>query len=258
MLSRLGAMPVLLLAGCAMVSDRDKELNSKEYLSAAAEANTELGIQYLRDGEYELSLKKLQKALSLDPDMPGAHDAIAVLYERVGDITNAEKHYKKSLRLKPDSARGHNNYGQFLCAQERYVEAEEQFLAAANNPFYDAIPVALTNAGICAGRIPDTEKAEKYFRMALDQDPVFAPALLQMGVLQYSRDNYLGARAYMQRFQDAASHTPESLWLVIRLEYALHDHEAWGKYAGMLRNRYPDSEQAALLQEWENERRSGR
>ena len=238
-----GLLPVLLLAGCAMVSDRDKELNSKENLSAAAEANTQLGIQYLRDGEYELSLKKLQKALSLDPDMPGAHDAIAVLYERVGDITNAEKHYKKSLRLKPDSARGHNNYGQFLCAQERYVEAEEQFLAAANNPFYDAIPVALTNAGICAGRI---------------QDPVFAPALLQMGVLQYSRDNYLGARAYMQRFQDAASHTPESLWLVIRLEYALHDHEAWGKYAGMLRNRYPDSEQAALLQEWENERRSGR
>lgn len=251
-----GLLSVLLLGGCA-VSDREKQLNSKENLAAAAEANTQLGIEYLREGNYDLSMEKLEKALSLDPDMPAAHDAIAVLYERVGDAKNAEKYYKKSLRLKPDSARGHNNYGQFLCVQERYAEAEEQFLEAANNPFYDSIPVALTNAGVCASRVPDIEKAEKYFRMALDVAPGFAPALLQMSLLQYSRDKYLSARAYMQRFQEAASHSPESLWLAIRIEYGLHDHGASGTYAGMLRNRFPDSEQAALLQEWENERRSG-
>lgn len=254
----IGVLAALLLAACATVSDRDRELKSKENLQAAAQANTQLGIQYLRDGNYELSLQKLEKALTQDPDLPAAHDAIAVLYERVGEDKKAEKHYKKSLRLKPDSARGHNNYGQFLCLQERYQEAEEQFLAAANNPFYDSVPVALTNAGACASRIPDAEKAEKYFRMALEQNPAFAPALLQMSILSYSRENYLSARAYIQRFQEAASHSPTSLWLAIRVEYALHDSEAWGKYAGMLREKFPDSEQAALLQEWEHERRSGR
>jgi len=252
-----GLLTVLLLAGCATVSDRERELNSKENLAAAAEANTQLGIEYLRTGDYEQSLLKLEKALSLDPDKPEAHDAIAVLYERVGETGKAEQHYKKSLRLRPDNARGHNNYGQFLCSQERYAEADEQFLAAVNNPFYDAVPVALTNAGICAARIPDAAKAEQYFRRALDLAPDFAPALLQMGFLKYSQDNYMSARAYLQRFQDAASHSPESLWLAIRTEYALHDREAWSRYAFMLRNRFPNSEQAALLQEWENERRSG-
>ena len=253
-----GLLSTLLLAGCAAVSDREKQLNSKENLAVAADANTQLGIQYLRDGNYELSLQKLEKALSLNPDLPAAHDAIAVLYERVGESGKAEKHYKKSLSLKPDNARGHNNYGQFLCMQQRYAEAEKQFLKAVNNPFYDGVPVALTNAGVCANRIPDTEKAEKYFRMALDQDPVFAPALLQMSFLNFSRDNNLSARAYLQRFEEAASHNPESLWLAIRVEYALHDRVAMDKFAGILRNRFPDSEQAALLQEWENERRSGR
>ena len=253
-----GLLSALLLAGCAAVSDREKQLNSKENLAIAAEANTQLGIQYLREGDYEQSLQKLEKALSLDPDLPAAHDAIAVLYERVGETKKAEKHYRKSLQLKPDSARGHNNYGQFLCVQGRYAEAEEQFLAAANNPFYDATAMALTNAGVCANRVPDVEKAEKYFRMALDQDPLFAPALLQMSILNFSRDKYLSARAYLERFQAAASHSAESLWLAIRIEYAMHDRVAWGKFAGMLRTRFPDSEQAALLQEWENERRSGR
>jgi type IV pilus assembly protein PilF len=252
-----GLLPALLLAGCAMVSDRDRALNTKENLAAAAEANTQLGIEYLRQGNYEQSLQKLEKALSLDPDMPAAHDAIAVLYERVGEPEKAEQHYKKSLRLNSDNARGHNNYGQFLCSQGRYAEADKQFRAAADNPFYEAVPVALTNAGMCASLIPDTDKAEQYFRKALDLDPEFAPALLQMSSLKYSQDNYLSARAYMQRYQEAASHSPESLWLAIRTEYALHDRAAWNKYAFMLRNMFPDSEQAALLQEWENERRPG-
>ena len=37
-----GLLSALLLAGCAAVSDREKELNSKENRAAAAEANTQL------------------------------------------------------------------------------------------------------------------------------------------------------------------------------------------------------------------------
>jgi len=224
--------------------------------TAAAEAYTQLGVEYLREGNYEMSLMKLEKALSLDPDLPAAHDAIAVLYEKVGENKLAEKHYKKALRLKPDNARGHNNYGQFLCFQERYEDAEKQFLLAANDPFYAQAAMALTNAGLCATRIPDNEMAEKYFRMTLQRDPDYPPALLQMGILSFSDGNYLSARAYLQRFQHATKHNPESLWLAIRTEFALGDHDAWGNYAVTLRNNFPRSEQAKLLQEWENERRS--
>jgi type IV pilus assembly protein PilF len=199
---------------------------------------------------------KLEKALKLQPDRPEAHEAIAILFARVGETAKAERHYKETLKLKPDYARGHNNYGQFLCAQGLYEEAEKEFLLAANNPFYSVPGLPLTNAGLCAKRIPDLAKAEQFFRRALDRDAGFAPALLQMGNISYSKENYMRARGYMQRFQEVSAHTPESLWLTIRTEYALKDHQAWGNYAVVLRNNFPDSDEAKSLQEWENERRN--
>ena len=254
--SSLFVIIVLLLSACASV-EVEEGVNPRINNEVAAEANTQLGIAYLRDGNYEMARLKLEKALKLQPDSPEAHEAIAILFERVGETAKAERHYKKTLKIKPDYARGHNNYGQFLCTQGRYKEAEKEFLLAANNPFYSIPSLPLTNAGLCAKRIPDLVKAEEYFRQALARDPAFAPALLQLGLISYSQANYMSVRGYMQRYQEVAAHTPESLWLAIRTEYALKDHQAWGNYAVMLRNNFPDSDEVRNLEEWENERRSG-
>jgi type IV pilus assembly protein PilF len=249
---------VVLFTGCATVGEDGQVIDKEKKRAEVSHANTMLGIEYLRAGNYEMSREKLDKALAADPDNAEANDAIAVLYETVGEPDKAEQHYKKSLRINPKNPRGHNNYGQFLCGQERYKEAEKQFLLAANDPFYPVPALALTNAGLCATRIPDEETAEKYFRQALELDPRYPPALLQMATLSYSRSNYLGARAYLQRYQESGQDTPESLWLGIRTEYALDDHRAWGNYAITLRNNFPNSPQAAELQKWEYERRTGK
>jgi type IV pilus assembly protein PilF len=254
----IGVFSVQLLAGCAILGDSDAQMNKKKNLEMAANANTQLGIEYLREGDYEMAMNRLEKAISLNPNSADAHDAIAVLYEKIGKNPLAEKHYKKALRLNPDNARGHNNYGQFLCTQGRYEDAEQEFLLAANDPFYSSPALAFSNAALCAARIPDESRAEKYYRMALERDPAYAPALIQMAVLSYNQSKYLSARGYLQRYQQAARHTPESLWLAIRTEYALDNHHAWGNYAVTLRSNFPDSKQAAALQEWENERRSAR
>jgi len=246
---------VLLLSACTTV---EVEVNPRINNKVAADANIQLGIAYLREGNYEMARLKLDKALKLQPDSPGVHEAIAILFERVGETAQAERHYKKMLKLNPEYARGHNNYGQFLCTQGRYREAEKEFLLAANNAFYVIPGLPLTNAGLCALREPDMEKAEEYFRQALAKDADFAPALLQMGNISYTKGNYLSVRGYMQRYQEVAAHTPESLWLVIRTEYALKDHQAWGNYAVMLKNNFPDSVEAGNLKEWEDERRSGK
>jgi type IV pilus assembly protein PilF len=252
---------VLLLAlsaGCATVGEDGRPIDKEKNKAEISQANTMLGVEYLRVGNYEMSREKLEKALAADPDNSQAHDAIAVLYEQIREPDLAEQHYKKSLRLNPDNPRGHNNYGQFLCVNGRYKDAEKQFLLAANDPFYTVPALALTNAGLCAMRIPDEEMAEKYFRQALDIDPKYPPALLQMATLNYSRSNYLGARGYLERYRESGQDTPESLWLAIRTEYALDDHRAWGNYALILRNKFPNSPQAAELQKWEYERRSGK
>jgi len=243
---------VLVLSACASVGEEENpRINNK----TAAQANTQLGIMHMREGNYDVARLKLEKALELQPDRVEAHEAIAILFAQVGEPGQAEKHYKKSLQLNPDYARGHNNYGQFLCAQGRYKKAEKQFMLAANNRFYDFPSLPLTNAGLCAKLVPDMVKAEEYFRLALQKDPAFAPALLQMALISFSKGNYMSVRGYMQRLEEVAKHSPESLWLAIRTEYALDDHEAWRNYAVLLKNSFPESDETRSLQEWENERR---
>jgi len=248
------ALAVSLLTACASSPETKTDENAS---AVAAQANTQLGVEYLRKGEYEQSRVKLEKALELEPNYAPAHDAIAVLYEKVGESALAEKHYKRSLRLNEDSARGHNNYGQFLCFQGRYKEATAEFMKAADNPFYATPEVPLSNAGLCAARIPDPVTASEYYRRALEKNPKFAPALLQMAIIKFDEGNYLSARGYLQRFQQVASHSPQSLWLAVQTEFALNDNQAWGQYAIILKNKFPDSKETALLLEWENERQSG-
>jgi type IV pilus assembly protein PilF len=245
----------VMLAACTSSAERQREAESA---TRGAQAYTELGIEYFRQGDYKMSRAKLEKALELDPDYPQAHGAIAILYEKVGETKLAEKHYKMALSLNPDNAREQNNYGQFLCFQERYKEANKEFMKAAKSPFYASPQVPLTNAGLCAKRVPDAAQAEQYFRLALQIDPKFAPALLQMAVVKFEAGEFLSARAYLERFQQAAEHNPDSLWLAVQTEFALRDHIASGKYAVLLRENYPKSEQAIMLLEWESEHRSGR
>ncbi len=248
-----GIAPVLLLVACAGNPQSPAVTQSL----TAAKANTQLGIEYLRSGDLERSRNRLERAIKMAPDYAPAHDAIAILYEQVGNHEAAEKHYRKSLRMDAGNAATRNNYGQFLCKQGRYDEAASEFKQAAENAYYRTPWVPLTNAGICLLGVPDNAQAEVYLRQALARQPTYAPALLNMGKISFAGGDYLSARGYLERYQQVVEHTADSLWLAIQTEYALKDHAAWGNYALQLRRDFPDSEQYLLMQEWENGRRTG-
>jgi type IV pilus assembly protein PilF len=221
-----------------------------------ADTNIQLGVAYMRQGDYDTAMTKLHKALEADPDSATANGTLAILYENIGENDLAEKHFKKALRLSPEDPQTHNNYGQYLCRQGEYTQALEQFKIAASDPLYPGIAASLTNAGICAESIPDAKQAEDYFRKALEHDQNYGYALLQMANLMYTQGNYLAARAYIQRFDGASKPSAESLWLGVRVENALGDRGAAGNYALRLKNNFPKTKEADSLREWENEHRS--
>ncbi len=224
-------------------------VRSDTSMHRAAKDNVELATLYMREGNKATALEVLQKALEQDPDLPEAHNAIAVLYQNLGENDKAEKHYRRALSLNPKESQAHNNFGSFLCKEKRWNDAEEHYLKAAANPLYETPELSYSNAGTCASIAGDEAKAEKYWRMALQRNPRYPSALLQMARLGVSQKNYLSARAHLQRLHDVMRPNAESLWTGIQIERELGDKNAVSSYSMLLRNKFPDSPQAKLLQE---------
>ena len=221
--------------------------NQETEASRAASVNVQLGAGYMREGKNELALSKLQRALDEDPKLPSAHYVIAILYERLRMFDKADAHYQRAVSLAPDDPEARNNYGTFLCGQNRLKDADEQFLAAVKNPLYKTPEFAYTNAGICALRVPDEAKAERYFRQAIEVNPQFGDALYQLAELNFNRQHYLPARAYLQRHLEVSPHSAAALWLGIRIERALGDKRAAADYAKLLKTNFPNSKETELL-----------
>ncbi len=243
---------VLVLSACTPAGHATRDGHQ-----TPASANTRLGVGYMREGMYEPAMEALKKAVQQDSSYQPAHSAIAVLYERLGEEKLAEKHYRKAYALDPKDSLTLNNYGQFLCQSGRYKEADKMFNTALKDPLYRRPETTLTNAGLCAARQGEQEKAMEYFRKALKVNPKYKPALREMARISFARKNWLGVRAYLQRLQEVDPLTPEFLWYGVLAEQALGDPDAQSSYALLLRNRYPDSKEAGLLVEWER-KQSGR
>ena len=234
----LAVLTVALAAACSNTPER------KANLREAARINVSLGAGYLNQGDVDLANEKLVKALQQAPDLPEAHWTYALLQMRLQNYEAAEQHFKKALELDPNDSRGHNNYGIFLCERGRHADAIQQFLKAAADPLYDAIPAAYVNAGVCAEKIPDPAAAERYLLQALEHDPNFPQALLKLAGLMLDQGRIQEAATYLQRYEAVSRPTAESLLLGYRLARARGDHAAARRYGGVLVKQFPDSPQA--------------
>jgi type IV pilus assembly protein PilF len=232
----------------------ERDLNNprssrEEQAIKVAIANMNLGIEYMQQGKYEGALEKLNRSLLAKPDFAPSYNVLGLLYQRLGNSEKAEAHFKKSLKLDPSDSSTYNNYGLFLCSNDRIDEAEVLFQNAANNPFYSTPEIAFTNAGIC---LYDSkpEISEGYLKQALNKNPNFSHALIQMADLSYNRGQYQLAHQYLERYKKSAGHTPKSLWLGIRVSNELGDKDNVSSYALLLKNKFPDSEEAQTMMEW--------
>lgn len=240
-LSVIMLFSLLLLTACAgqQSSDSDRSNNREK----AAETNTQLGIEYMNRGQYEVALGKLKKALRADPGYAPAHTVTAVLYERIGEDALAGKHYQKAFDSAPSNGDVNNNLGVYLCKSGKSKKAMEHFDRALDDPFYRSPPVALTNAGSCALNANDPVMADDYLRRALKLAPDFPDALITMTKLNFQQKDYLKTRAFLQRYEAVAQHDAESLLLAYRVETATNDQRSANKYKLLLEAHFPDSEQ---------------
>lgn len=250
-------MVLVVVAITACQPQHVKESNSsiQGAEKSPADVYVSLGVEYMNRGMNEVALEKLKAAINTDPFSSNAHNVLAVLYDRLGEQSLAGKHYKEAVNLSPKNSSAQNNYARYLCGVKKFDLADQHFNIALKNPLYRSPIVALTNAGTCAWKAGDLEKAESYYRTALQRDKRSAVTLLQMAKLKFEMKNYLSVRAYLQRFKAVNKHTPASLWLGIQAESKLGDNSSIASYILQLKQLYPDSHEVGLLEKSKFNRR---
>ncbi|HEX7720334.1 MAG TPA: type IV pilus biogenesis/stability protein PilW, partial [Woeseiaceae bacterium] len=210
----------------------------------AAHQYFQLGARYFRNGNYDLARERLQRAIQLDPRMAIAHSTLALTYEQLDNVRLATEHHDLAVRYGPRDFNVRNAYAVFLCGQSRFDEAREQFARAVEIPENDNAEIMLTNAGVCMSQKPDYEQAEEFFREALVRRPNYGEALLQLTDLKYRTEEYLQARAFVQRFLASNRPTADALFLAVQIERELDDNRASTDYANQLLREFPDSRAA--------------
>src|SRR5215467_11596400 len=138
----LAGAALALLAGCTSSGPQHPSKSQD-----AAVFNTQLGIQYMNQGELALAKEKLDRAVTQDPDSSAAHSARAMLFVRMREPDKADGEFRAALRLAPDDPATINSYAVWLCQQGRTDEGVKHFNQAAQNALYKTPEVAYTNAG---------------------------------------------------------------------------------------------------------------
>ena len=138
----------------------------------------------------------------------------------------------------------------FLCrtseTRDQALRIFDEAIAVPQSQKFSNKAMLNTNAGVCV-KGEDLERAENYLRTALAFDANFAEALLQMADVAYRRENYLQARAFLQRYVNVAEVSPSVLWLGLRVETAMGDARAADDFGLRLRREFPESVEARWL-----------
>ena len=234
-------------ATTACVTTTDGVERSEPTPEDAALSHYALGAQYYRNGSYELARDRLRQSLEFNPNRAVTWTTLALTYEALGNERLAEEAYTSAVDVAPRDFEVLNTYAVYLCRQNRQDEAARYFDRAIRAPTNDYAEITLTNAGVCMVQKPDLPAAEAYFRQALERNRNYGEALLQMSLLKFRQEDFLTARAFLQRYLVDNEATAQLLALGWEIESRLGDSRARDEFYSRLRKDFPDSDETRRI-----------
>ena len=232
----------LIFSGCISTTSGTPAPEADE--ADAAELNYQLGARYYQNQNYELARDRLKLAVELDPKMAKAYSTLGMTYEALGNLRLATEAYERAVKVAPRDFDVQNAYAVFLCRQRDYEGAKKHFAKAAEHPENDNAERTLTNAGLCMAQKPDDAEAERFFREALERRSTYGEALLQLCLLKYKQQDYMSARAFLQRFMSSNKMSAGVLYLAAEIEGKLGNDRGRTEYVNQLLRDFPDSPEA--------------
>jgi type IV pilus assembly protein PilF len=169
---------------------------------------------------------------------------LGMTYEALENKRLATNAYENAIRVAPRDFNIQNGYAVFLCKQRDFEGAGKYFERASNHPENDNAERTLTNAGLCMMQKPDLAKAERFFREAVERKATYGEALLQLCLLKFQQQDYMNARAFLQRYMSSNRTTAGVLYLAAEIEGKLGNDSGREEFVNRLLREFPDSREA--------------
>ncbi|HIG41789.1 MAG: type IV pilus biogenesis/stability protein PilW [bacterium] len=234
------SLAVLLSSCVTEVTGPNRKADPEKQL----QAYIDLGIGYIRNGEYARAKENLTKALNLDPKSAKAHHAMGRLFQIEGDYDLAETHFKRAISQDRYFTQAQNTYGAFLYGEGRYEEAIEHLIIAADDRLYQNRALVFENLGVCHNKLGNTDEAQMAFLRATQLNPRQPRALLELAEIRYSQKEFVESRSYYRRHISGSSQSARSLLLCVKLAVVFDKPDENASCSLTLRNVFPYTAQA--------------
>ncbi|MGF1747976.1 type IV pilus biogenesis/stability protein PilW [Vibrio cionasavignyae] len=228
----LALIVIPLLGGCVAVDESANNVQKDPV--TVAESRIELGLGYMKQGDYARAKQNFEKAMKHAPKYYRTSLTMAYYYETVGDVKAARNAYEQATSTYPNNGTVLNNYGTFLCKQGDYDKAEHYFNQAIEQPFYYQVASSYENAGLCALKANHLKKAEAYFVKSLDHQPLRPNATIQLAAIEVRNHQLKEARLRLLAFNQRYGYQKASLRVLIDLESKAGNRAMVEKYQSLL------------------------
>jgi tetratricopeptide (TPR) repeat protein len=233
---------VFLTSGCGATAKHRKE----------AETHYMLGVSYLRERNPTLALRELQLAEQKDAGNADIQNSLAQAYQQKHALPDAERHYLRAIRLDRDNPTYQNNLAALYLDMARWDDAIRHFRKAADNLLFTSPEVALTGIGYAYSQKGEYLDAVGACKEALNSNPRYTQAHLQLGEAYYGLDKTGPA---IEAYRQALTLSPNYALAHYRLGQAymkLKQHDQAVASFREVRRLAPDSELGRSVAEYIN------
>lgn len=241
--------------GCASRRDADavappgRDLvtaSDESEASKRARLHMELASAYFSRGQMTTALDEVKQTLATQPTFGGAYNLRGLIYANLGDDALAEESFRRALQLNPRDGDTMQNFGYYLCQKKRYPEANELFDRALAIPQRRDPARTLLTKGVCEAFAGQLVASAATLEQSYLIDPGNPSTAVNLAEVLYRQGDYDRARTYIRRINAVPALTgSQTLWLAARIERRLGNRAAVQEYGEQLRQRFPDSSEAA-------------
>jgi Tfp pilus assembly protein PilF len=169
-----------LATGCATSGTRAEQ----EAAAKRARSHYDIGVDHVNNGRVEMGLREFLAATALAPRNAQYQHSLGLAYLQKEHYVEAEQHLRKALEIAPDYHDARFNLSGLLLQRKRFEEARVEADRLYTDPTFPNPWRALSNRGWAEYRLGRVEEARATFALTRKFNPVYWPALLNLGILE--------------------------------------------------------------------------